>query len=560
MTGAMHRSRVSAGALLVALLTMTGCGGDAPAQVMVYVQAEEGIRARATRLEVRVEGGPAVGGREARETLTYSGPDSDEGFNLQWPLRIALVPEGGDVSRTFRVTALATDADGLVAEASVIGGYLPGEALALHVWLRDVCLGVACPGEDETCTGGTCGPVATVDPCSLETLEGARPKDCDPVDAAVPVDAAEDAGSPDAVVDAGEPDAGAPDAGSGPTAVHNVVFVTSTRQQAGSIGGLSEADAICRARAEAGGLPRPNSYVAWLSDADEAAPARLAGSQGWVRTDGLPVVNTVTDLINGIIYYPPALDENGIRPAPSNAVVATGTRNNGTVQYASDRCSEWTSSSGNLWPGNALDATDRWSQTGTLSNCAAEVAILCFGTGLTAPIDPPDATGSLVFVSKGALPGRDTADVSDGGVLMGVERFDTMCQAEADAEGLTGTFVALLGTAGQSALDRLPSAAAPWVRPDGVLVAENKLAIAQEHLLAPITVTVDQVQYANRTIWAGAADPGAIGNNNDHCSNWLDGSYGKEGRSGSTFNVFFSNSFVVCGGQRHVLCFQTTGD
>src|SRR5690606_37464596 len=96
-------------------------------------------------------------------------------------------------------------------------------------------------------------------------------------------------------------DGGDHDASVDPTEKHNVVFVTSTQQAAGSLGGLEGADALCRARAEAGGLPRPESYVAWLSDDTVSAIDRLSGSRGWVRPDGRPFVDTLADLESGII-------------------------------------------------------------------------------------------------------------------------------------------------------------------------------------------------------------------------------------------------------------------
>lgn len=545
------RAAVSASALLAVLLSCSACDDGNESQVMVFVQAEDGVRSRATRLEVTVQGGPATGGRELRETLVYSGPSSDEGFDLRWPLRIALQPEGGDVSRTFGVTATAHDSEGLVAEATLVGGYLRDEALALHVWLRDACIGVACPAENETCSAGECEPVVQVDPCSLETLDGSRPDGCDDRDGGTMDGATPDAGD----ADAGETPT---DGGTDPTDTHNVVFVTSSQQAAGTLGGLQGADALCQERAAAADLPRADSYVAWLSDDTIPAKDRLIGSRGWVRTDGRPVADTLDELTSGILYYPPALDEHGTRPSPSQAAVATGTENDGTRHLQAHRCQEWTNDDGalDIWVGTALDATGRWSARDVLSSCATPVALLCFGTGLTEPIDPPQATGSLAFVSKDALSGTDT-DVPDGGVPRGIERFDELCQTEADDEGLTGTFVALLSTTDEAAVDRLPGAAAPWVRPDGVVVAPSKLEIANERLLAPVTVTVDGVQYASRDIWAGSPDPGSVAaqNGSHSCNDWTDGNYGAWGIGGSTYQLFL-DTYQTCSARR-VLCFQT---
>ncbi|MFW6067720.1 MAG: hypothetical protein ACOC97_05225 [Myxococcota bacterium] len=547
--GAMHR--VAGVALLTAALwSSTGCDDENPTQVMVFVQAEDGVRARATRLEIRIEGGPAEGNRELRDTLVYTDPSSDEGLDLRWPTRVALKPEGGDGTRTFRVAATAQDATGLVAEARIVGGYLPAEALALHLWLRDACIGVGCPAE-ETCVAGECVAVPQSDPCSLDTLDGHRPSGCE----------AADAGATDAArMDAGDAGDTSEDAGANPADRHNVVFVTSHRYPPGELGGLEGADALCRERAAAGGLPRPDDYVAWLSDDATHAKDRLIGSRGWVRTDGRPVADTVDELTSGIMYYPPALDEHGVRPAPSQASVVTGTDNDGERQLSAYRCDEWTNDSGslNIWQGTALDATGRWSTRGVLGSCDTAMALLCFGTGRTEPLDPPHTTGSLAFLTKSGLPGQADED-PDGGTPMGIERFDRLCQDEAEAEGHTGTFVALLGTTSEAAVNRLPSTAAPWVRPDGVVVAESKLDIANERLLAPVVLTVDGVDYANREIWAGAPDPGNAAAADYNCNDWTDGGFGATGIGGSTYRPFV-DTHQTCGGSRPVFCFQIGTD
>ncbi|MFW6087611.1 MAG: hypothetical protein ACODAG_10440, partial [Myxococcota bacterium] len=516
--------------------TAAGCSDDDPAQVMVFVQAEPGVREQAEQLEVRILGGPAVGDRSLRETLVYTDAALDEGLPLSWPVRIALVPEDGDTTRTYEVVATAENAGGLVARTRVISGYLSGEVLALHVWLRDDCIGVQC-ADDETCRAGTCEPAGKVDPCELEDLDGDRPDGCDDV----PDAGGEDAGTGDAGADAGDgPDGGGVDGGTDPTERHNVAFVTSTLQAPRDLGGLDGADALCNERAAAAGLPRPDSYVAWLSTADTDARDRLSGSRGWVRVDGRPVADTVERLTNGILYYPIALDELGSRPSTSAARVATGTKNDGRADPDSYLCDGWTEtdggSGGNVWHGNALDGPGRWSNTGNLASCDTPLAILCFGTGRTAPLDPPSATGSLAFLSRNTIAAYDT-EASDGGTPMtGRDRMDQLCQSEAEAEGFEGTFLALVSTPTEAALDRLQGAAAPWVRPDGTVVAEDKLDVSTETLLAPVAVTVDGIQYGNHEVWAGAYDPGSTDDSGEwSCDGWTtDSGTAKRGFSGST--------------------------
>src|SRR4051812_9068951 len=64
----------------------------------------------------------------------------------------------------------------------------------------------------------------------------------------------------------------------------NVAFVTSG-VFSGNLGGVAGADAACTAAAQAGN--RSGTFVAFVSSTGENAIARLAGSRGWMRTDGV---------------------------------------------------------------------------------------------------------------------------------------------------------------------------------------------------------------------------------------------------------------------------------
>ena len=130
--------------------------------------------------------------------------------------------------------------------------------------------------------------------------------------------------------------------------VHNLVFFTSTTHD-GNLGAppsaaFAAADGICNARAQAAGLP--GSYVAWLSTSTANAKDRLGTSRGWVRTDGLPFVDTVADLVAGKVLYPPRANESG-SVATTQIVVLTGTQGNGTAQ-AGLTCADWDSNAGGM--------------------------------------------------------------------------------------------------------------------------------------------------------------------------------------------------------------------
>jgi hypothetical protein len=164
-------------AACAALWALAGCTKDEAArtQVMVVVDAEPGVRADAATLRIDVEGGPTLG--ELAQSFSET-----VGPAVAWPVRVALVPEGNDARRVFRIHAEARDGGGVtVVRTQVLSGYVEGRTKLLEIWLEDACRGVAC-GTGERCLGGACVDEA-VDPTTLPDLPD------------VPADAGTDAGS-----------------------------------------------------------------------------------------------------------------------------------------------------------------------------------------------------------------------------------------------------------------------------------------------------------------------------------------------------------------------------
>jgi hypothetical protein len=168
------------------LLVATGCSGRAVTvprtEVLIEVTAEPEVRARTTTLRVSIEAGPTLGDLEVRYA-DQLGP--------QWPLVIALVPEGGDARRSFRIEVTAVGDEGELVRARVISGFVAERTKLLPLVLEDACIGpdsLTC-GHLETCRAGTCTD-AVVDPTTLEDFE---PPDAGPSDDAGGVDAGGDA-------------------------------------------------------------------------------------------------------------------------------------------------------------------------------------------------------------------------------------------------------------------------------------------------------------------------------------------------------------------------------
>ena len=122
------------------------------------------------------------------------------------------------------------------------------------------------------------------------------------------------------------------------------VFVTSTTHLA-NFGALSNADAICNARAQEAGLF--GTYMAWVSSTTSNIATRSSHAAfKYYRLDGTTpyvIANDWADLINGTTVAI-ATDENGI--VRGNEPVFTGTESNGVV--ATNNCQNWSTVAGNV--------------------------------------------------------------------------------------------------------------------------------------------------------------------------------------------------------------------
>ena len=79
----------------------------------------------------------------------------------------------------------------------------------------------------------------------------------------------------------------------------------------GGNAGLAAGDAICRARATAGGLANASNFKAWLSTDSVNAGDRITSNGPWVRLDGVKVADTKAALLSGGIFAPINLDDLG---------------------------------------------------------------------------------------------------------------------------------------------------------------------------------------------------------------------------------------------------------
>jgi hypothetical protein len=348
------------------------------------------------------------------------------------------------------------------------------------------------------------------------------------------------------VVDAGPPDRAPPP----PVLGVNRIFVTSTVLPNAAFGGVAVADILCQAHALDAGLD--GSFVALMSSSNGGAGSRLEGARGWVRVDGREVADTAAQLLNGDIWYPVAVDEHGNTPS-STSYVATGATRDGGIGLT---CNDWNGADGGsytcgYWP----DGYTTYLAGGTCT-CAVSARLYCLETNKNVPVNaPPRAQGRLAFVSKSSLLGD-----------AGLPAADTLCQTEATAAGLTGTFKALLATSTAAAASRFDaSAGAPtWIRGDGIPLFSSAADLPTNKILIPIVASADSTKQGGAFVWTGAVSPADLGPTTS-CGDWTGAGagYATSGSAGSVRSRYsgapgwFGNySVLPCNFQNRVYCFQ----
>jgi hypothetical protein len=331
----------------------------------------------------------------------------------------------------------------------------------------------------------------------------------------------------------------------------NIVFTTSTTQTA-ALGGLAGADAICAQRALAAGLA--GTYRAWLSTSTVNAIDRLGSASGWVRPDGKPVLNNVADISQNKFFYPPRLDEFG-NDLGGDAVVMTATGPDGTLVTSTmyTTCGDFTSVSidpnKQILGGYASANGGGFTCEVGFGGCTYEHRIYCFGIDRTAQVAATPVAGRRAFTTA--------AYWTPGG---GIGSADTLCQNEATAAKLPGTYKALLASSGTSAASRFNTSGAFWIRSDGIPLASTASAFLSGSTFdVPPNVTADgSVYYGNSPVWTGATTVTTVGSDATTCANWLSTSgtapVGFAGYTSAT--MFFDIGTNPCNSQELLTCLQ----
>ena len=273
--------------------------------------------------------------------------------------------------------------------------------------------------------------------------------------------------------------------------------MTSTTSN-GDLGGQAGADAECASLAAAANLPS-GTYKAWLSTSTLNAAAKLGTARGFVRPDGQPFADQVSDIAAGNILNPLILDESGNDLAHQNRVDRHHRRGH---RQRVCTCGDWLIGTGVSFGelGESTGGAGAWSDDASETSCNAPAHLYCFDTSQVSALTVTPAPGASHSCPKGSF-----------ATSQGVSGADTLCQNEASAAGLANptTFLALLSTSTAPAASRFDMSAmsAPYVRPDGIEIADAPTIAAGSTLDSGIWQHADGsyvTEFAAAT-WTGSA-------------------------------------------------------
>jgi hypothetical protein len=301
------------------------------------------------------------------------------------------------------------------------------------------------------------------------------------------------------------------------------------------LGGQSGADADCASIATGAGLS--GTFKAWLSTSTLNAKDKLGTARGFVRTDGQPFADQVSDIVAGKILHALDRDENGAMDVSGDAW--TGTTKTGTI--AAQTCSDWTSNSHSVEGEEGIPECGPllWTDTGAFF-CDDTFPLYCFDTSHVTPLTVTKTPGRIAFVSKGSLDNTS-----------GIAGADTLCTTEAAAASLPGTFQALLSTSTTPAATRSGFNFSPgsevYVRPDGIEIAPAPTMATGAAVESGIWQNADGTYVTiGGSAWTGSSTPSASTTTAHTCDDWTTNSASSLGLIGA---IQFTNIWWGDGGQ-----------
>jgi hypothetical protein len=265
-----------------------------------------------------------------------------------------------------------------------------------------------------------------------------------------------------------------------------------------------------------------------------------------------------------VVYHPAATDEFGVEVTLETDVF-TGTSVTGEWRGwpSSDPtpCLDWTSatSSHNAVNGQAHGGGVLWTDEDVFGNGCNDLARLrCLEIGAGPPLPTRHTAARKIFVTSVSGNGN-LGSWPDSGGATGLAGADAICRARARAGGLANAerFEALISDyAPNTAANRITSAG-PWVRLDGVLVADDEADLFDDSLHAPLTVTeLGTYLSTDDGAWTGTSSSG--GDTSSDCTYWTTGSSSVFGSIAKTdVSVRWLGAWASsCNSSRRLVCLE----
>lgn len=315
----------------------------------------------------------------------------------------------------------------------------------------------------------------------------------------------------------------------------NRAFVTPMAATLGP-SGRNGLDLQCQMAAAAGSLP--GTFIALVSTTTQDAVNRLAGSRGWVRMDGLPLLDQPSDL--GLGTLPRGVMFDPMMGQHPGMFVLTGSDGMGRL-VVGNNCTDFTVV-GAQSVGGIADAAMHFMIGMTSSGCNG--LLYCFETGKSVAVStvpPRFPVGRYVFTATS----WDTTT--------GVAGADATCQSQAAAASLPGTYQAVLATSTQSVIERLGALDGAWRRPD--LASVTRTGLAAGNYSATFSVTAAGAPLPDFAVF-GAPSLTERASLATNCTDWTVNT-----PAAFTLYTFRMSPFTSIGqagcGLRPVVCVQT---
>ncbi len=189
--------------------------------------------------------------------------------------------------------------------------------------------------------------------------------------------------------------------------------------------------------------------------------------------------------------------------------------------------------------------------------CSGANRLLCFQAGSGPSLPPYAVSGKKTFVTSVNGTGNLGSWPSAGG-LAGINAGDATCRGLATAAGLpnASNFRAWLSTTTSNARDRLTSVG-PWVRLDGVPVANSKADLIDGTLFAPINMTELSGLLLVERAWTGTVLDGT--KQSGTCGDWTQATSASSTNVGVTYDAgrMWTNwNSYTCDRSSHLYCFE----